>query len=122
MTASNEEDSPGARLRLVRGAMSQAEFARLLGIGRSTLIRYEANTRTPDGDLVARLWVLFKADALWLLTGVRSTDSLGLTSADEDRLLFLFRACDPASRKHLILTAELLAGRGEGATQFKNTE
>jgi transcriptional regulator with XRE-family HTH domain len=89
--------------------MSQAEFARRLGVGRSTLIRYEANTRVPDADLLLKLWVAFKADTLWLLTGIRATDSSGL-SADEERLLFLFRACQPACQQHLIVTSEFLAG------------
>jgi len=110
MIAATQPETPGDRLRQIRGAVTQARFARQLGIGRTTLIRYESGSRTPDAQLLLKLWHECKADTLWLLTGIRATDGLGLPSADEDRLLFLFRACAPAYRQHLIATAELLAG------------
>ena len=46
MTDGNSENDSrrdtGERLRLIRGDRSQKDFAELLGIGRTTLIRYEA--------------------------------------------------------------------------------
>lgn len=35
----------GERIRSIRGSRSQIEFAELLGIGRTTLIRYESGER-----------------------------------------------------------------------------
>lgn len=64
-------ETVGDRLRKVRGTMSQEAFAQLLTIGRTTLIRYEKGERSPDADLIAKLLVIFKVDALWLLTGKR---------------------------------------------------
>jgi len=59
----------GGRLRQLRGEQTQQEFADLLGIGRTTLIRYESNDRVPDAELMLKLHLLYKVQPLWLLTG-----------------------------------------------------
>ncbi|MBH1577325.1 helix-turn-helix transcriptional regulator [Stenotrophomonas maltophilia] len=73
----------GERLRLIRGDRSQKDFAELLGIGRTTLIRYEAGTRPIDVELLVKLNLLFGTQPLWLLTGAgTSGEGVQLTSRE----------------------------------------
>lgn len=59
----------GERIRSIRGSRSQIEFAELLGIGRTTLIRYESGERQPDVEFIVKLNLLFNIQPLWLMTG-----------------------------------------------------
>lgn len=59
----------GQRIVQLRGDMSQTAFAELLGVSRSSLLRYEKGERQPDADLLARLCDRLGADGHWLLTG-----------------------------------------------------
>ncbi len=73
----------GERLRAIRGDRSQKDFAELLGIGRTTLIRYEAGTRPIDVELLVKLNLLFGTQPLWLLTGSgASGEGVQLTSRE----------------------------------------
>lgn len=58
----------GARIRHVRGASTQAEFAELHGVALATYRNYETGTRLPQAEFLGSLheagW-----DANWLLTG-----------------------------------------------------
>lgn len=97
----------GDRLVQVRGGLSQAAFAELLGIGRASVQRYEQGKRVLDADLLARLWVLYSIDPLWLITGKSSTDpSWGNVDQEERRLVATFRALSPAGRRHLLEVAQ----------------
>jgi transcriptional regulator with XRE-family HTH domain len=60
----------GTRLRTIRGKISQADFAQLIGVARSSLVHYEAGTRTIAADVVFNVATQFKIDAYWLLAGV----------------------------------------------------
>lgn len=59
----------GARLKWLRGNESQQSFADFLGIGRSTLARYESDEYVPDAEVILKLAVSRNVDPLWLLTG-----------------------------------------------------
>ncbi|MDR0996097.1 MAG: helix-turn-helix domain-containing protein [Zoogloeaceae bacterium] len=111
-----EPETVGDRLRQVRGDMNQDAFAKLLGIGRTSLIRYEKNERTLDADLMARLWVLFKVNALWLLTGLGAGEASTELSPSENALLVAFRQCSEDSRDVLVRTARLMAGKDNPAS------
>ena len=87
MTDGNSENDSrrdtGERLRLIRADRSQKDFAGLLGIGRTTLVRYEAGTRPIDVELLVKLNLLFGTQPLWLLTGVgTSGEGVQLTSRE----------------------------------------
>ncbi len=58
----------GERIRQVRADMSQVDFAKRLGIGRTTLIRYEAGERTPDAAALAA-WAGLGLDVDYIVTG-----------------------------------------------------
>ncbi len=54
---------------MVRGSLSQGEFAKRLGTHRNTLARYERGERNPDAKFLADLCREFGVNARWLLTG-----------------------------------------------------
>lgn len=58
----------GGRIRQMRGDTSQVEFAKQLGIGRTTLIRYESGERVPDAEVLT-FWAERGIDIDYLLTG-----------------------------------------------------
>lgn len=67
----------GERIKTIRGSQTQQEFADLIGVGRTTLIRYEAGERMPDAEFLIKLNVLYSIQPLWLLTG-KGDDVLGV--------------------------------------------
>lgn len=91
----------GKRLAILRGERSQAEFAELLGISKPSLQRYEHGTRTIDADLIARLYVLFRVDLLWLLIGTRS-DAVFKAPTWEAEALARLRALNDGPRTALM--------------------
>lgn len=97
--------SIGERLREVRGERSQADFAKLLGIGRTTLIRYEADERKIDADLMLKLNLLFGVEPLWLVTG-QAPNQL---TPREQALLDNYRHSDALGKKAVEATASALA-------------
>ena len=112
--ASQPQETLGQRLVQIRGARSQDDFARLLGIGRATLQRYEAGQRSIDSDLMGRLWVLFRVDPLWLITGMSSTDKAwgwGGAQKEAQTLNFLSQL-DPRTRDSFVNLLECVASRG----------
>ena len=58
------------RLRLVRGNMSQAEFAKQLGVHKNTLSRYEQGKSNPDIVFCSKLCTTFSVSPQWLVLGV----------------------------------------------------
>jgi transcriptional regulator with XRE-family HTH domain len=61
----------GERIRTVRmsAKLSQAEFAEKLGIHVQTANRLERSHRSPDADLLYKMWRVFSCDIAWVLTG-----------------------------------------------------
>jgi len=101
----------GARIRQVRGSMTQKEFADRLGIGRTSVVRYESGERSPDAVFIARAHALLGVDPIWLLAGVGGGATPALTP-EESALLDNFRHSPPAARKAIKATSDLLAQHG----------
>lgn len=59
----------GERLKLLRGETSQYEFAKMIGIHRNTLVRYETGAGPPDADFISMICQKFKVSADWLIFG-----------------------------------------------------
>lgn len=57
------------RLRAVRGALTQAEFAHRLGVHKNTLGRYERGESEPDTRIARHLCTIFGVQPHWLLFG-----------------------------------------------------
>jgi transcriptional regulator with XRE-family HTH domain len=56
------------RIKVVRGKLTQKEFASRLGIHEGTVQLYEAGN-IPEGDILMRIHTLFHVDMNWLLAG-----------------------------------------------------
>lgn len=68
MGQSEHPQTLAGRMRQLRGDASQVEFAKQLGIGRTTLIRYESGERVPDAEVLT-FWAERGIDIDYLLTG-----------------------------------------------------
>lgn len=62
-------ESVGERLRMVRGGMSQDDFAVKLAVHKETIGKYERDKVIPGGDVLSRLHETFGVNINWLLTG-----------------------------------------------------
>lgn len=102
----------GARIRQIRGGQTQQAFADRLGMGRTTIVRYEAGERSPDAEFIASAATVFGVDPLWLLTG-RYSGPMVLT-AEENALLDNYRAAAESARAALRATSAALAQRPAG--------
>ena len=56
-----------ARLKERRGDLTQADFARQLGINQQTYQRYESGIREPDLETLHQIGVTFNVSVDWLL-------------------------------------------------------
>ncbi len=102
------KDTLGSRIALVRGAMTQGEFAKLLGVGRNTLLRYEKDENEPTATFLQALVKDFGADPQWLLLG--GEPPTGLNSR-EAALLDNYRHSPEEAKRNVETTAALLAQR-----------
>ncbi len=62
------QEGIGKRIAKIRGARSQRQFARELGVFQQNINRYERGT-TPHVDFVIRLAIKERVDPTWLLLG-----------------------------------------------------
>lgn len=77
----------GARLRVVRGGVTQAKLANLLGVTGTAISYWESDLRRPNLNHVQRLADVMDVDPGWLAFGAipSATGVPGLTQADFDR-------------------------------------
>jgi transcriptional regulator with XRE-family HTH domain len=59
----------GRRIKAVRSAMSQKEFAKRLGVAQNTIGNYERGERHPKIDVVMRIVSEFDVSYDWLVEG-----------------------------------------------------
>jgi transcriptional regulator with XRE-family HTH domain len=59
----------GERIRLIRGDLSQIEFAEIVGIRQAMVSRYEAGKETPSPPVLLRISRYHGCSIEWLLTG-----------------------------------------------------
>lgn len=57
----------GDRLKALRGATSQSEMARTLGLTRPQYINYENGKNAPGAEILARICITHAVSADWLL-------------------------------------------------------
>ena len=72
MSDEKEFADAGSRIRALRGAATQGEFAQRLGVNRKTIERWEAGERLPDGQSLLALMTVCGADVNYILTGQRA--------------------------------------------------
>ena len=59
----------GERIKIIRGTMSQADFAEMTKLNKATLSRYERDANVPDANAIVRICAACKISSEWLLTG-----------------------------------------------------
>lgn len=89
-------DTVGARIKSVRGALSQADFAARLGVDRKSVVGWEGDKRLPDGSTLLRMAIEFGVDINHLLLGGSESKRL---AADEEVMLSYYREASPEVRK-----------------------
>ena len=57
------------RMKIVRGELSQGEFAKALGVHKNSLGRYERGDSIPGVDVAERICSVFGVNPYWLLLG-----------------------------------------------------
>ncbi|AMK09634.1 helix-turn-helix domain-containing protein [Pseudodesulfovibrio indicus] len=100
------EDTLGQRIAIIRGQMTQGDFAKRVGIGRNTLIRYERGDNEPSASFLQKLIKDFGVDPQWLLLGGEPPMEL---SPRESALIANYRASPEKGRRSVETMASVLA-------------
>ncbi|MGE4297569.1 MAG: helix-turn-helix domain-containing protein [Desulfovibrionaceae bacterium] len=61
--------SIGARIRAIRGALSQEEFARSIDASKTAIGAYERDSSQPGSAVIIAICGLYNVEPKWLLTG-----------------------------------------------------
>lgn len=104
----------GARLRDVRGRLTQAAFADQLGLERKTVGRYEAGERAPDALALLRLMAEFDVDPAWVLTGKGFAPT---GTEDERELLALYRSAPLTGKMAAVGALQGAMGAATGSSK-----
>ena len=74
--------SVGQRIKMVRGDLTQKEFARALGIKKQNYVsRYEKG-RIPTHDILVKIAEYGRVTVDWLLTGMKEGKELGFETRE----------------------------------------
>ena len=96
-----------------KAGLKQREVAELLNVNRSTYSYYEnlKNPHMPDVDIICKIADIFGCDAALLLPKGKNSVSVGspnqasraaCQSAEEEKLISLFRSCRDDDKKKII--------------------
>ena len=96
----------GAEIRRIRGDRSQQEFANLLGVGRTTIIRYESNERAPDTEFLFKLNLVFGVDPSQVVLG---RESINIRDEREVTLIKNYRSASQEDRSAIEQMCETAA-------------
>jgi transcriptional regulator with XRE-family HTH domain len=106
-----DRKSAGQRVRALRGALSQTEFARRLGIAQVDVSRIELGVRSPSIETLLALATFSGQSVDYILTGQGSGASeISPPYGPAEELLFI-GDLDMPSRRILRQLAKLLASR-----------
>ncbi|EHP1714767.1 helix-turn-helix transcriptional regulator [Salmonella enterica] len=103
------ENELSGRLQVVRGKMTQDEFAKALGVGRTTLIRYESGERVPDANFLQALSLKFNIDPSWLLLGTGNAPEREQVTPEKQALLDAFDGMSEENKRALLQIGESLS-------------
>ena len=91
-----------------RLGFNQADFGRLGGVGRTTQVNYESGHTSPTVEYLLAL-AGHGLDMLYVLTGQRGLDIVGVLTAEEAALVDNYRAASPAHQASLRAVGTALA-------------
>lgn len=100
ITPSNETLS--GRLQIIRGSTTQEKFAKMLGVGRTSLIRYESGERVPDATFLQAVVTKCKVDPSWLLLGIEDVPKKEHLNREKQALLDAYDEMTPRQRASLL--------------------
>lgn len=80
-----------------RLGLSQTDFGRLGGVGKTTQINYEQSSTSPTATYLIALNAA-GVDAVYVLTGHRAQGETESLNPDEAELIGYYRACDKENR------------------------
>lgn len=97
------------RIKVMRMSrnMSQADLARALHCGQSTVAMYETGKRMPDLDTIDFLADIFNVPPYAILYSEQEVKEMISISQEERRLLAAYRAADQSFQKAAIQLLEL---------------
>ncbi len=72
----------GQRIKLIRGNLTQGEFAKILGIKKQNYISRYENGRIPIHDILLKIAEHGRVTVDWLLTGRQEGRGLGLETRE----------------------------------------
>lgn len=98
--------------------LSQTEFGRLGGVGKTTQINYEQGGTSPTAAYLQAL-MAHGVDSVYILTGRRTAGEPESLSPDEAELLGNYRACDPENRTAAGVVLRSLARNSDLTRQMK---
>ncbi|MFG5411393.1 helix-turn-helix transcriptional regulator [Piscinibacter sakaiensis] len=105
-----EHQAVGARIKALRGDLSQEEFAARLGVTRKSVTGWELGDRLPDGSSLQRLMQEFGVDLNHLLGGTPVVPRDAPLRADQRELLDDYEQLDETRRR---AARSLLAPRAD---------
>lgn len=93
--------SIGERLRIVRGELSQDQFAKKIDIPQVTLSNYERDRNQPKIELIRRICKEFGIDVQWLLFGTEDGEknSQGARQEKHPEEFFGTAGCDTIGKR-----------------------
>ena len=97
--------SLGARLKYLRGDISQTELAKLLKVDRSTIASWEINRREPDLAMLAQIADMFNVSIDWLAGRNSRAIPADVSKWDDVIALALTNKITPENLKKLIIVA-----------------
>ena len=59
----------GERIKYIRGALTQPEFGKKLGVGRNNVYIWESNKNTPLAEILLQIYKEYGVNINWLLSG-----------------------------------------------------
>lgn len=66
----HQKTTLGERLKILRGTMTQEQFAAAIGVNTNTLRAYEKDRNSPSADVLANVCTRLNVSAQWLLLGI----------------------------------------------------
>lgn len=105
----------GGRIKTIRGKLTQDEFAKQVGVARSSIVRYENGQREPNAEFLVKMQQVLGVDPLWLLSGDQfagaGKEMTSGLSADETMLLSHYRNATNEGKEALLMVARVLCSK-----------
>lgn len=115
------------RLKTVRGYLTQADFAKSLGITQRAIVNYEAGDRIPANRIFLKICEKYRINKEWLLTGEgsmhiasKSSEISAISEAKNPQVVdFIMEEQKKMSDRRPFYETDLIAALRENATLLR---